>query len=176
MYVWTEEWSAVLQARGLAVEVAGKVLVEDVSFTVRAREKVGLVGRNGAGKTSLLKVLAGSAPVHAGVVHVSGGVGYLPQDPRVEGVSDETTALTYVLSGRGLDDAIVRLEKLRLRIEEDPSDANVGRYSRAHDTFEQSGGYAAESEVRSLCAGLGLAADRVDLPVGVLSGGERRRV
>ncbi len=51
-----------LQVRGLAVEVAGRLLVEDVSFTIRAREKVGLVGRNGAGKTSLLRVIGGAAP------------------------------------------------------------------------------------------------------------------
>src|SRR5262245_6685765 len=165
-----------LQVRGLAVEVAGRLLVEDVGFTVRARDKIGLVGRNGAGKTSLLRVLGGAAPPHAGVVHHSGSLGYLSQDPKLDAVADDVTGLTHVLSGRGLDDAITRLEKLRLSLEEDPSDANVGRYARAHDRFEQAGGYAAESEVRSLAAGLGLGADRLDLPIGVLSGGERRRV
>jgi ATPase subunit of ABC transporter with duplicated ATPase domains len=165
-----------LQVRELAIEVGGALLLEGASFTVRARDKVGLVGRNGAGKTSLLKVLGGQASPAAGVVHHTGGLGYLPQDPRVHGVADDTPALNYVLSGRGLDEAIVRLEKLRLRIEEDPSDANVARFSRAEDAFRDAGGYAAESEVRRLAAGLGLGADRVDMPIGVLSGGERRRV
>jgi ATPase subunit of ABC transporter with duplicated ATPase domains len=165
-----------LQVRGLAVEVAGRLLVEDVGFTVRARDKIGLVGRNGAGKTSLLRVLGGAAAPHAGVVHHTGSLGYLSQDPRLDAVADDVTGLTHVLSGRGLDDAITRLEKLRLRLEEDVSDANVTRYSRAHDQFEHAGGYAAESEVRSLTAGLGLGPDRLDLPIGVLSGGERRRV
>ena len=50
-----------LQVRELAVEVGGSLVLEGASFTVRARDKVGLVGRNGAGKTSLLKVLGGSA-------------------------------------------------------------------------------------------------------------------
>jgi ATPase subunit of ABC transporter with duplicated ATPase domains len=165
----------VLQVRSLAVQVAGTLLIEGASFTVRARDKVGLVGRNGAGKTSLLKVLGGATPAHAGVVHVAGGLGYLPQEPRID-VVDGTTGLTYVLSGRGLDEAVVRLEKLRVRLEEDSSDDNVNRYSRAHDAFEHAGGYAAESEVRALAAGLGLGADRLDLPINVLSGGERRRV
>jgi ATPase subunit of ABC transporter with duplicated ATPase domains len=165
----------VLQVRSLAVEVAGNLLIEGASFTVRARDKVGLVGRNGAGKTSLLKVLGGGTPPRAGVVHVSGGLGYLPQEPRVD-VADGTTALNHVLSGRGLDEAVVRLEKLRVRLEEDTSDANVLHYSRAHDAFEEAGGYAADSEVRSLASGLGLGADRLDLPIAVLSGGERRRV
>jgi ATPase subunit of ABC transporter with duplicated ATPase domains len=166
----------VLQVRGLAVEVAGNLVLEGASFTVRPREKVGLVGRNGAGKTSLLKVLGGSAPAFAGVVHVGGGLGYLPQDPKLDGVDAGTLALTHVLGGRGLDEAATRLEKLRLRIEEDSSDANIGRFSRAQEEFEQSGGYSAESEVRSLLAGLGLRPDRADLPLSVLSGGERRRV
>jgi ATPase subunit of ABC transporter with duplicated ATPase domains len=168
--------SAVLQVRELAVEVGGTVVLEGASFTVRARDKVGLVGRNGAGKTSLLKVLGAQAQPAAGVVHRTGGLGYLPQDPRVDGVPDHTLALTYVLSGRGLDEAAVRLEKLRLRLEEDPSDLNVARFSRAEDAFRDNGGYAAESEVRRLASGLGLAADRVDQPIGVLSGGERRRI
>jgi len=166
----------VLQVRELSVEVGGNLVLDRASFTVRAREKVGLVGRNGAGKTSLLKVLGGSLSPHAGVVRRSGGLGYLPQDPRVKGVPDDTVALAYVLGGRGLDEAATRLEKLRLRIEENPSEENVARFSRAEDAFRDAGGYSAESEVRRLAAGLGLGADRVDRPIGVLSGGQRRRV
>src|SRR5436190_3679198 len=166
----------VLQARALAIEVAGTILAEDIGFTVRAGDKVGLVGRNGAGKTSLLKVMAGMTPPAAGIVHHTGALGYLPQDPKLDGVDDSLSALTHVLSGRGLDRDIVALEKLRLKLEENPSEENVAKYSRAHDRFEHAGGYAAESEVRSLCAGLGLTGDRVDRSLGVLSGGERRRV
>jgi ATPase subunit of ABC transporter with duplicated ATPase domains len=166
----------VLQVRGLAVEVAGRRLVEDVSFTIRAREKVGLVGRNGAGKTSLLRVIGGAAAPYAGVVHRSGALGYLSQDPKLDGVADDITGLTHVLSGRGFDEAITRIEKLRLRLEEDPSDKNVERYSRQEEAFRDAGGYAAESEVRAIAAGLGLGDDRLDLPLHVLSGGERRRV
>jgi ATPase subunit of ABC transporter with duplicated ATPase domains len=166
----------VLQVRNLSVEVGARRVVDDASFTVRAPDKVGLVGRNGAGKTSLLKVIAGQTPPYAGIVHTKGGLGYLPQDPRIAGIPDDTSALNHVLSGRGLDEAAVRLEKLRLKLEEDASDRNVARFSRAQDAFEAAGGYAGESEVRRICAGLGLQPDRVDLPIGVLSGGERRRV
>ena len=165
-----------LQARNLRIEAGGTTLLDGVSFTVRARDKVGLVGRNGAGKTTLLKVLAGAGVPASGVVHHTGGLGYLPQDPRLDGVPDDVTALTHVLSGRGLDEAATRLEKLRLAIEEDPSERNVDRFSRAEEQFGMDGGYRAEAEIRRLAAGLGLADDRLDLPIGVLSGGERRRV
>jgi len=162
--------------RNLSVEVGGRLTLEAASFTVRAGDKVGLVGRNGAGKTSLLKVLGGEREAAGGVAHVQGGLGYLPQDPRPTGEGIDATALSHILSGRGLDEAARRLEKLRLAVEEDPSERNVHRYSRAEERFQADGGYASEAEVRRICAGLGLKPDRVDLPLTVLSGGERRRV
>jgi ATPase subunit of ABC transporter with duplicated ATPase domains len=166
----------VLQVRELAVEVGGSVLLEGASFTIRARDKVGLVGRNGAGKTSLFKVLGGAADPHAGVVHRSGGFGYLPQDPRLDGVDDATPAVRHILSGRGFDEAMVRIEKLRLQMEEDPSERAVDRFTRAEERFRLDGGYAAEGEVKRIAAGLGLDTQRLDLPLGALSGGQRRRV
>ncbi|MBV8559986.1 MAG: ABC-F family ATP-binding cassette domain-containing protein [Acidimicrobiia bacterium] len=165
-----------LIARDLAVEVGGRVTLEGASFDVRAGDKVALVGRNGAGKTSLLRVLGGEARPLAGSVTCQGRLGWLPQEPRRDDDAQAGRALDYVLAGRGLDDAVVRLEKLRLAVEEDPSHANVARFSKAEDAFAVAGGYAAESEVRRLVAGLGLAAGRLDLPLAVLSGGERRRV
>ena len=165
-----------LQARQLSVEVGGRLVFDEATFTIRAGEKVALVGRNGAGKTSMLRVLGGDMPAAGGVVLRQGRLGYLPQEPRVEGDDANTTAVTYILSGRGLDEAAVRLEKLRLRVDESPTEANVGRFARAEDAFRDAGGYAAEPEARRIAAGLGLAADRLDLPVAVLSGGERRRV
>jgi ATPase subunit of ABC transporter with duplicated ATPase domains len=166
----------VLSDRNLSVEVGGRLTLVEASFTVRAGDKVGLVGRNGAGKTTMLKVIAGEREADGGVVHVTGGVGYLPQDPRLHGSGVDATALSHVLSGRGFDDAARRLEKLRLAVAEDPSDRAVARFTRAEERFSADGGYAAESEVRRICAGLGLRPDRVDMPLSVLSGGERRRV
>ncbi len=151
-------------------------MVDGASFTVRAKDKVGLVGRNGAGKTSLLRVLGGELASVGGHVVRKGAFGYLPQDPRIAGVLDGRTAVSHVLSGRRLDEAAVRLEKLRLAVEEHPTDTNISRYTKAEERYRHDGGYAADSEVRSLAVGLGLGPDRLDLPLSVLSGGERRRV
>ena len=163
-------------ARGLSVEVGGRLTLEEASFDVRAGDKVALVGRNGAGKTSLLRVLAGDAPAKAGSVVRRGRLGYLPQEPRTAGDAATRRALDHVLGGRGLDEAVERLEKLRVAVEEDPSATKVGRFARAEDAYRDAGGYAGEAEARRLVAGLGLAPDRLDLQLGVLSGGERRRV
>src|SRR5205807_4277593 len=61
-------------------------------------------------------------------------------------------------------------------VEEHASPRNVARFSRAEDAFRIQGGYGAEAEGRRILDGLGLAPDRADLPLAVLSGGERRRV
>ena len=165
-----------LQVQALSVEVGGRQIINGASFTVMPRDKVGLVGRNGAGKTTLFRVLGGALEATGGKILRKGGFGYLPQDPRIAGVLDGRTAITHVLSGRGIDEELIRLEKLRITMEEDASERNVARYSRAQDEFATAGGYGAESEARSMAAGLGLPGDRLELPIGVLSGGERRRV
>jgi ATPase subunit of ABC transporter with duplicated ATPase domains len=166
----------VIEARRLSVEVGGRLTLEEASFLVRAGDKVGLVGRNGAGKTSLLKVLGGETPPVAGTVSSQGRLGYLSQDPRAIGHETGGTGLAHILSGRGLDSAAIQLEKLRIALQEHPSERAIARFARAEDAFSALGGYAAESEVRQLVAGLGLGPDRVDRALGVLSGGERRRV
>jgi len=168
--------SVVLQVTDLKVDVGGVTLIEGVSFTVRAGEKVGLVGRNGAGKTSMLKVIGGANQAARGSVRWDGGLGYLPQDPRLDMVPDDVTALRHVLSGRGFDETLDRIDKLQVAMEADPSTRNIDRYTRALERFRMDGGYSAESEVRRLAAGIGLADEKLDLPLGALSGGQRRRV
>src|SRR3546814_743307 len=71
---------------------------------------------------------------------------------------------------------MTRIEKLRLQMEEDPSERAVSRFARAGEQFRVDGGYAAEGEARRSASGLGLEADRLDLPISSLSGGQRRRV
>ena len=57
-----------LQVQGISVEVGGRLVVENASFSVMPRDKVGIVGRNGAGKTSLFKVLGGAVEPHGGKI------------------------------------------------------------------------------------------------------------
>ena len=165
-----------LTVRDLTVEIGGTTIVDGASTQVAPGEKVGLVGRNGAGKTTLLRVLGGSAVPRSGRVQHPRATGYLSQDPRADAVPDDTSCLGHVLAGQGLDRLQEELEKARVGVEEDPSPGNVARFTELQQRFESAGGYAAESEVRRLAAGVGLADDRLDLTLGALSGGERRRL
>ena len=164
-----------LQVRDLAIDVAGRRVLSDATFTVADDDKVGLVGRNGAGKTSLLKVLSGEDDAASGVALRRGSLGYVPQNPRPRAEAAKS-AVSHILSGRGLDTAAERLAELHQKLEHDHSLEAIQRYSEAEERYRHAGGYSAESDARRIATGLGLRLDRVDLPLGVLSGGERRRV
>src|SRR5450756_608927 len=152
--------AGVLQVRNLAIDVAARRVLSDASFTVAAGDKVGFVGRNGAGKTSLLKVLAGEDDPAAGLVMRRGSIGYVPQNPRPRAEASHT-ALSHILSGRGLDRAAARLAELHGK--HDHSLANVERFSEAEERYRLDGGYSSESDARRVGTGLGLRADRIDL-------------
>ena len=160
------------------MEVGGRLVVEGASLTVRARDKVGLVGRNGAGKTSLLRVLGGAAR-RRGRRRAPQGRARLPAAGPAHRRPARRRAprSTHVLSGRGLDQATVRIEKLRLAMEEDPSDAQRRPLRPGRGGVPSRTG---ATPPRARCArsppGSGSMGDRLDLPLAVLSGGERRRV
>ena len=164
-----------LQVRNLAIDVVARRVLSDASFTVAEGDKVGLVGRNGVGKTSLLKVLAGENDAAAGVILRRGTLGYVPQNPRPRAEASHP-ALAHILSGRGLVRAAEQLAELHKQLEHDHSSAAIHRYSDAEEKYRLAGGYSSESDARKIATGLGLRPDRVDLPLSVLSGGERRRV
>jgi ATPase subunit of ABC transporter with duplicated ATPase domains len=166
----------VLLVEDLRIEVGGRPLLENASFTIRNGEKVGLVGRNGAGKTSLLRAVAGEDRAASGTIRRRGALGYLPQDPRLGRDGHALSALDHVLATRDLDAAAKRLEELRHEADLNPDADTIEAFTNAQDAFEMSGGYSAEPEARRIVAGLGLTPGRIDLPINVLSGGERRRV
>ncbi|NNN14757.1 MAG: ABC-F family ATP-binding cassette domain-containing protein [Acidimicrobiaceae bacterium] len=165
-----------LIADSLSVEVGGKFIVANVNFRVNPGEKVGIVGRNGAGKTSLLRVLGGDSEPSGGKVARIGDVGYLNQEPKADFEAAEMSVVQRVISGKGLDEVASALEKLRVAISEDPSELNIRRFSKMEEKFSHLGGYQAEAEAKRILTGLGLSANRFDMQVANLSGGERRRV
>jgi len=167
--------SIALEAVGLSVEAGGRPIVDGLDLVLTSGDTVGMVGRNGAGKTSTLRVLAGEALPSAGTVRLHGAVGYLDQDPRRHFAGDGP-ALDHLLAARGLVDLQRRVEDARLDLGVNPDEHNVGRYARLQEEYERVGGYRSEAEARSIVDGLRLAQDRLGLPVTALSGGERRRL
>ncbi len=159
----------------LELRAGARILLEPTTLRIQPGDRIGLVGRNGAGKTTSLKVLAGETAPHGGKVEVSGPVGYLPQDPRTGDL--EQTARDRVLSARGLDELMHRIEKVQIELAEKPDDAALVRaYGNLEERFAAMGGYASESEAARICSNLGLPDRVLAQRVGTLSGGQRRRV
>ncbi|WP_031068681.1 ABC-F family ATP-binding cassette domain-containing protein [Streptomyces sp. NRRL WC-3742] len=167
-----------ITTRGVDVRVGARLLLSDVTLHIAPGDRIGLVGRNGAGKTTLLATLAGQLPPAAGAVTRTGPVGYLPQDSRA--ADPAVTVTDRILSARGLAEAVRALRAAEEAMARADSPASQRRamdaYTRAEARFQSRGGYAAEAEAARVAAGLGLPTRVMDLPVGTLSGGQRRRV
>ena len=162
---------------GLEVRAGSSLLLENAGLRVGKGDRIGLVGRNGAGKTTLTRILAQESQPAAGVVQVSGTVGYLPQDPR-SGNPDEI-ARDRVLSARGLHDVVRRMHEASQGMgtdDEAERERLIARYARAEAEFESLGGYAVESQAAAIAASVGLPERVLAQPLGTLSGGQRRRI
>ncbi|HHU38421.1 MAG TPA: ABC-F family ATP-binding cassette domain-containing protein [Propionibacterium sp.] len=165
-------------ARELSLAVGARTLLEPTTFQIASGDRIGLVGRNGAGKTTMTKILAGEGMVSGGQVTRTGLVGYLPQDPRTGDLSQ--FARDRILSARGLDSILRRLDLYSAAIADadgdDARDEAMRRYARAEAELDAAGSYGAESEAARIAANLGLPDRVLGQPIETLSGGQRRRV
>jgi ATPase subunit of ABC transporter with duplicated ATPase domains len=168
----------VIVAANLELRAGSRILLSDTTLRVQPGDRIGLVGRNGAGKTTSLRVLAGDGQPYGGTLQRTGDIGYLPQDPREGDLS--VTAKDRVLSARGLDQLLRDMEKTQTAmaelVDDKERDAAIRRYGRLEERFSAQGGYAAESDAARICANLGLAERVLAQPLRTLSGGQRRRV
>jgi ATPase subunit of ABC transporter with duplicated ATPase domains len=164
-----------ISASALELRAGARLLLDSTTLRVQPGDHIGLVGRNGAGKTTMLRVLAGESAPHGGAVTRRGPIGYLPQDPRTGDLA--VSARDRVLSARGLDQLVAQIAKVQVQLAETPDDdALVRRYGALEDRFAALGGYAAESEAARICANLGLPDRVLTQALATLSGGQRRRV
>ena len=166
-----------ISVQNLELRAGARLLMEDVTFRVDNGDKIGLVGRNGAGKTTMTKVLVGLALPAEGTVTRSGSIGYLPQDPKVDDMTQ--LARDRILSARGLDGVAKKMRQAQEDMaSEDESIRTKGmrRYDRLEAEFTAGGGYAAESEAAVITSNLDLPERVLAQPLETLSGGQRRRV
>jgi ATP-binding cassette subfamily F protein 3 len=153
-----------------------------VSFALQPGEKVGLVGRNGVGKTTLLRLLAGREVPDRGSVAVRPGatVGYLPQTPEIQPghtLWDEAASAFSDLREveRRLADAEARLAAPDVHGDGARLEAALEEYGRLRDRFERGGGFSYEAEIRRTLGGLGFREPQWAQPLTSMSGGQRSR-
>jgi ATPase subunit of ABC transporter with duplicated ATPase domains len=162
---------SVLSASGVSVAYGALVVLHDVDLVVNAGDRIAVVGANGVGKSTLLRVLAGELPPDSGTVRAAGTVGYLPQE---RDRRDEESALAYLARRTG----VAAAEGAMLAAGDALAEGQAGAeqdYATALDTYLALGGPDLDSRAAELATGLGLPAD-LDRPATGLSGGQLGRL
>lgn len=171
-----------LSIEGLKVEFAVKPLFHNVSFVVNDRDRIALVGKNGAGKSTMLKILCGLQRPTAGVVAVPNDttIGYLPQ---VMKLSDDTTVKEE--TRKAFADATKMKEKLE-RMQQEMAERTdyesasyaelVEKFTQEHERFMLLGGENYEAEIERTLTGLGFERTDFERPTSEFSGGWRMRI
>ena len=169
-----------LQVNHISLSYGPRLVLDDVSFTVAPGEKAGLIGVNGAGKSSLLKIVAGYQSADSGTVLLPRTVGYLAQDVAHETpVAGGGTVRDFIFSGTGLDEAVAAYEALSHQIEQ-ASNGDLPllleRFEQAQDALDRLNYYDADARAEQLVAGLGLGGVTLERQVSTLSGGQKTKL
>ena len=172
---------SLLVATGLSKAFGALDVFSGVDVRIEAGDRIGFVGANGTGKTTLLRILAGVEASTAGDVARKRGLtmGFLPQDPPPAGDNTLHEAMLEVFAGlRNQADALAELEH-QLAAAAAAGDGDyailLAAYGQAQTAFEVAGGYDYEIRIRQTLGGLGFDEDEHDKPLAHLSGGERTR-
>ncbi|MGQ0626536.1 MAG: ATP-binding cassette domain-containing protein [Phycisphaerales bacterium] len=169
----------ILTATNLQLAYGQRVILDGVSLSLEAGERIGVVGRNGAGKSSMLKIMAGLIPADSGTVALGKGAraGYLHQDPKLD--------LTETLRGAA-ESAFAELHRLHLALDKvfeemgtaqgAALDKLLEKQSKLETQMEAAGGYAIDHKIGEVLHGLGFTDAQFSTPVGGLSGGQKGRL
>ena len=167
---------------GLTVEFGVKPLFKDVSFVINERDRIALVGKNGAGKSTMLKILCGMQKPTSGSVSVPNDttIGYLPQ---VMKLSDDTTVKEETRKAFAdktkMEGKLKEMEQEmaeRTDYESDGYAELVERFTTEHERYMMMGGENYEAEIERTLTGLGFTRDDFDRPTREFSGGWRMRI
>ena len=167
---------------GLTVEFGVKPLFKDVSFVINERDRIALVGKNGAGKSTMLKILCGMQKPTSGSVSIPNDttIGYLPQ---VMKLSDDTTVKEETRKAFAdktkMEAKLKEMEQEmaeRTDYESDGYAELVERFTTEHERYMMMGGENYEAEIERTLTGLGFTRDDFDRPTREFSGGWRMRI
>ncbi|OGR02541.1 MAG: hypothetical protein A2284_15670 [Deltaproteobacteria bacterium RIFOXYA12_FULL_61_11] len=163
-----------LQLSGVSKRYPGRELFAGVNLTLLPADRIGLVGDNGSGKTTILRMIAGHGEPDEGEIHRDrrSSIGYLPQELTLD---SRRTVLEETLSGAAeIQDAEKHLHTLYERVGTTEEDLSL--LAEVQTSYEQADGYRLETRAKRILAGLGFPSEGCGRPCSELSGGWRMRV
>lgn len=169
----------ILSCQNLSKAFNEKPILKDVSFHIEEHDKAAIVGINGVGKTTLLRIIVGELPADSGIVTLKkeASFGYLAQN---QNVNSENTIYEELLSVKA---PVIAMEKQLREMEEKMHTVNgseldslMENYARLNHQFELENGYAYQSEIGGVLKGLGFAEEDFGKQISTLSGGQKTRV
>jgi ATPase subunit of ABC transporter with duplicated ATPase domains len=169
-----------LQVSNVHKSFAGETLLDAVSFTMNRGDRFGLVGPNGCGKTTLLRIIVGQLPADVGAVRLGPGpvrAGYLAQ--ALEYLPHATVDAMLQQAVAELLAVEQHLDELATAMSQASGETQallLAEYGQAQDDFEQRGGYGVSARIDAVLAGLGLGSLDRATPVAILSGGQKTRL
>lgn len=167
---------SILQIENLSKAFAADILFDPFATQVGHGDRIALIGDNGVGKSTLLKIIAGIEAPTSGDVRLLGDMrtGYLSQTVRLQGEGTLHDAMQRPFAR--LHDIEKELRSLEHAIAAGTQDAEaIHRYDDLLHDFERSGGYEIEARIRAALIGVGFTPEQFDTPIAVLSGGEEAR-
>ena len=169
-----------LQVNHIQLSYGPRLILDDISFTVAPGEKAGLIGVNGAGKSSLLKIVAGEQEADGGNVMRPRSFGYLSQDVAHEtSVAAGVTVRDFVFNSTGLDRAVQAYEELSIKIAESSNgelSTLLDHFANAQDALDRLGYYDADARIEQLITGLKIGGVTLEREVSTLSGGQKTKL
>ena len=166
-------------ASNLRVTLGAKQVLDGATFGLEPGERVGLVGRNGCGKTTLLKILCNTAKMDSGDVSLQRGVrlGYMAQEHRFDVGDTMRTAASKAMAEA--DQAKIALDAVfeaMATAEGDELQRLLDRQVELEEAIERGGGWSSDHLVDAVLHGLGFVDEQFDIPVTGLSGGQKARL
>ncbi len=154
----------------------GKNLLDGLTFEVQQGERVGLLGKNGAGKTTVFRILTGEIGYDEGTVEIAQGkkVGLISQIPRYP--QGDTVEDVLRCAFRELRNIQKKMEQLEQQMAREATDAVLKEYDRLGARYQSGGGYEMDVNVDKICNGLGIPRAMREQDFSMLSGGEKTRV
>ncbi|HVF47398.1 MAG TPA: ABC-F family ATP-binding cassette domain-containing protein, partial [Pyrinomonadaceae bacterium] len=154
----------------------GTEILKGVSFQVNPNEKVGLVGRNGAGKTTVFRIVTGQESADTGSVVKMNGLKLGLLDQHVDFAAGESVHTAALSAFKEIHDIEAEMRLLEKQMETDHSETVLNKYADLQTAFEHADGFSYAARAESVLLGLGFPQSTWDADTGTLSGGQKNRL